>query len=385
MQFKSIIGQKKLIDKLIIGYNENRLAHTQVFIGNEGYGALPVVIAFAQYINCTNKQNGDSCGTCPSCVKFQKYAHPDLYFFYPTTTTPNITSKPSSIQLIDKWRSYILSCNGYATQKGWYNHLGVGNKQGMIRVADASDIINSTNLKAYESGFKIVIIWMADKMNLETSNKLLKTLEEPPNRTIILLTSDNYDSLLPTVRSRAQLFKVSKIKDEEIKDRLIDDGHSNEEASIIALQSSGNWNLAQELIDDYSATQENFMNFRTWLRLCFQPKDLKELFAFNQRLAKLGREKQKSFLTYGLSVVHNSVLQNNSDNSIIKKVGEELDFTKKFAPFINSANRNSIYEELNKAIYHIERNANANILFTDLSLKIIDLLSLGKNKLKGVK
>lgn len=385
MQFKSIIGQKKLINKLITGYNENRLAHSQVFIGNEGYGALPIVIAFAQYINCTNKQDNDSCGTCPSCIKFQKYAHPDLHFFYPTTTTSSIKTKPSSLQLIDKWRSYLLSCNGYATQKGWYNHLGVGNKQGMIRVADASDIINSTNLKAYETGFKIVIIWMADKMNLDTSNKLLKTLEEPPDRTIIMLTSDNYDALLPTVRSRAQLFKVSKINDEELKTQLIDDGHSNDEASIIALQSSGNWNFARELIDDYSATQENFINFRKWLRLCFQPKDLKELFAFNQQLAKLGREKQKSFLAYGLSVVHNSVLQNNADNSIIKKVGEELDFTKKFAPFINTANRNSIYEELNKAIYHIERNANANILFTDLSLKIIDLLSLGKNKLNGVK
>ncbi len=385
MQFKSIIGQKQLINKLITGYSENRLAHTMMFIGNEGYGPLPVAIAFAQYINCTNKQDGDSCGTCPSCVKFQKYAHPDLYFFFPTTTTSTITNKPSSLQMTDKWREYILKCGGYATQNGWYKHLNVGNKQGMIRVLDASDIISSTNLKAYESGYKIVIIWMADKMNLDTSNKLLKTLEEPPDRTIIMLTSDNYDALLPTVRSRAQLFKVPKIKDSDISHKLISEGQEEKQAGLLALQASGNWNLAQELVQDYESTQENFINFRNWLRLCFQPKDYKELVDFNQQLSKMGREKQKSFLNYGLSVVHNSILNNNTSASLIKKVDEELDFTEKFAPFINTANRNNIYKELNNAVYHIERNVNANILFTDLSLKIVDLLSLGKKQLKSVR
>ena len=383
MQFKSIIGQNKLINNLIAGYHDNRLAHTQLYIGSEGYGALPIAIAFAQYINCTDKQDGDSCGTCPSCIKFQKYAHPDLSFFYPSTTTSTVTTKPSSLQLIDKWREYILKCNGYATQNGWYKHLGVGNKQGMIRVVDASDIIHSTNFKAYESGYKIVIIWMADKMNLETSNKLLKTLEEPPEKTIIMLTSDNYDTLLATVRSRAQLFKVHKISDEDIAKKLISEGQNEDQAHIIALQASGNWNLAQELVQDYESTQENFISFRKWLRLCFQPKDFKELFAFNQQLSKLGREKQKSFLSYGLTVVHNSILKNNSANNLIKKVNEELDFTEKFAPFINSANRNKIYEELNNSIYFIERNVNSNILFTDLSLKIVDLLTSGKNHLKS--
>ena len=187
MQFKSIIGQQALINKLIASYNENRVAHTQLFLGNEGSGALAIAIAFAQFLNCTNKIDNDSCGECASCIKFEKLAHPDLHFYFPTATNPSIKKDPRSGLFLVEWRSYLSDSNAYISQKGWYEHLGIGNKQGYIRKDDANELIGKLSLKAYEAKFKIVIIWMVDRMNESASNKLLKTFEEPPDNTIIIL------------------------------------------------------------------------------------------------------------------------------------------------------------------------------------------------------
>ncbi len=378
MQFKSIIGQQALINKLITAYNENRVAHTQLFLGNEGSGALAIAIAFAQFLNCTNKLDNDSCGECASCIKFEKLAHPDLHFYFPTATNPSIKKEPRSGLFLIEWRSYLSDSNAYISQKGWYEHLGIGNKQGYIRKDDANELIGKLSLKAYEAKFKIVIIWMVDIMNESASNKLLKTFEEPPDNTIIILIGERYEQLLPTVRSRAQLIKVPPLSDTDIIDQLIKEGTEDGIAKDIAMLSNGNWNLAQEIINDAEETQSNFVNFRKWLRLCFQPKDYTELIKFNQEISKLGREKQKSFLNYGLEVIHNSILQNHENGDKIRKAGEELDFSHKFAPFINDSNRAEMYEIVNQAIYHIERNAHAGILFSDLSFTVVDLITKGR-------
>lgn len=381
MQFKSIIGQQVLIKKLIASYNENRIAHTQLFLGNEGSGALAVSIAFAQFLNCTNKRNNDSCGVCPSCIKFEKYAHPDLHFFFPTATTKSVKKDPKSALFLNEWRTFLKNNNGYITQNGWYDQLGIGNKQGYIRKDDASELISKVSLKAFESEYKIFILWMADKMNESTSNKLLKTFEEPPDNTIIFLIAEKYEQILATVRSRAQLFKIPKIANSDIANQLVTEGCEDSKAFDIATLANGNWNIAIEISNSTEETQSNFIIFRKWLRLCFQPKDYTELIKFNQEISKIGREKQKSFLSYGLDVTHNSILQNNNNGSLVRKAGEELDFSKKFAPFINNINQNEIYATLNQAIYHIERNANAGILFSDLSFTIVKLISKGRKNI----
>ncbi len=378
MQFKSIIGQQTLVNKLITTYTENRVAHTQLFLGNPGAGALAVALAFAQFLNCTNKINNDSCGVCPSCVKFEKLTHPDLHFYFPTATTSSVTKSPRSSLFLTEWRSYILENNAYITQNGWYEYIGIGNKQGYIRKDDANELMSKISLKAYEAEYKIVIIWMVDKMNVATSNKLLKTYEEPPDNTLIIIIAENYEKLLATVRSRAQLFKVPKLTDDDIENKLIDDGVDKNTAKDVAVISSGNWNLAKEIIINSEETQANFLNFRKWLRLCFQPKDYSALVKFNQEMSKIGREKQKSFLNYGLEVIHNAILQNNSRGGQVKKAGDELDFAVKISPYINEANQVEMYSALNTAIYHIERNAHAGILFSDLSFTIVDLILKGR-------
>ncbi len=381
MQFKSIIGQQSLINKLITAYNENRVAHTQLYLGNEGSGTLTIAIAFAQFLNCTNKTNNDSCGECSSCKKYEKLIHPDLHFYFPTATTSSVKKDPKSSLFLNEWRKYLTENNAYITQTGWYEQLGIGNKQGYIRKDDANEIIGKLSLKSYEAEYKVVIIWMVDRMNETSSNKLLKTYEEPPEKTLIILIGEKYEKLLATVRSRAQLFKVSKLTDADIASKLVQEGIEENKAKDVALISNGNWNLAKEIINNAEETQQNFINFRKWLRLCFQPKDYSALIKFNQEMSKIGRERQKSFLNYGLEVIHNSILQNNNSGAVIKKAGEELDFAIKFSPFINQANQTEMYTALNQAIYHIERNAHPGILFSDLSFTIVDLIVNGRKQI----
>lgn len=375
MQFKNIIGQRAVIEKLITSVHENRVAHTQLFLGPEGNGSFALAIAFAQFINCGNRSETDSCGICPSCVKYHKFSHPDLHFFFPTTTNNSVKRDPKSELFINDWRTYLASINAYPTQKGWYEHLAVGNKQGTIFVRDASDLIHQIALKPYEAEYKVFIIWMAERLHTSASNKLLKTFEEPPDKTLIILIAERYELLLPTVRSRAQLVKINKLPEKEIAATLIQQYQLTKEDAIdIAILSEGSWNLATEIYENAEETQSNFIKFRQWLRLCFKMGDFTELNTFNASIAKIGREKQKRFLAYGLETVHNSILHNSGNSTVVKMNNNEMDFSKKFAPYINSANQLEIYTLLNEAVYHIERNAHAGILFSDLSFKLNDLL-----------
>ena len=384
MQFKNIIGQKKVIDRLLKSYQENRVAHTQMFLGPEGSGTFALALAFAQYINCEQKQESDSCGACASCVKFEKFSHPDLHFFFPTTTNDSVKKDPKSELFLNEFRAYSKESSCYLTQSGWYDHLKVGNKQGSIFVRDASDIILKMALKSYEAAYKVIIIWMAEKLNESASNKLLKTFEEPPENTLIILVAERYELILPTVRSRAQLIKVLKISTKDIQDALMNKMEINaEKAADIAMLSLGNWNLAQNLIENSEEVQANFIAFRKWLRYCFRPGDYIDINKFNSDIARTGREKQKGFLNYGLDMVHQCMLHNEYQDELVLKNGEERDFSAKLAPFINASNQLEIYKLLNEAVYHIERNANPTILFTDLSFKLIDLLRLGRNSIKS--
>lgn len=360
---------------------ENRVAHTQLFLGPEGSGSFALALAFIQFINCSNQQGDDSCGSCPSCQKIKKFGHPDLHFYFPTTTNESVKKDPWSELFLNDWRSYLDVVTGYPSQKGWHQKMNSGNKQGTIYVRDASNIIQNVAVKPYESKYKAYFIWMAERMHESASNKLLKTFEEPPANTLIFLFAERYELLLPTVRSRAQLVKVDRLGEDEIKKALIEKkGLGDEMAAEIALLAEGNWNLAIEILENREETEENFVRFRDWMRLCFRPGNFLELNHFNTEIAKTGRESIKRFLSYGLDLIHNCMLYNSGNNGKIKKTEQEIDFLQKFAPFINAVNQAEIYGLLNESIYHIERNAHAGILFSDLSLKMGEQLQKGKSK-----
>jgi DNA polymerase-3 subunit delta' len=380
MKFSEVIGQQAVKERLRASVRENRVAHTQLFLGPEGSGALPLAVAFAQYLNCPNKHDGDSCGTCPSCVKFQKFAHPDLHFIFPTATTDKI-KKPQSELFQEEWLNFIQKSNGYITQSAWYETLGVGNKQGTIYARDANEIVRLIGFKPYEATLKVVIIFQAERLHVAASNKLLKSFEEPPDNTLIILVADRYELIIPTVRSRAQLVKVPKLKDAEIEKALLErfpEKLTGKKAGELAALSQGNWNLASELTDEADDNEYYFIKFREWMRLCFRGNDFLALSGIIQELSRLGREKQKRFLKYGLQVMHNSLMINGKQESLTIARTAEKDYLQKFAPFVNGANQKEMYALLNEAVYHVERNAHPGIMFADLSFKLTELMQMGK-------
>ncbi len=378
MRFNDIIGQEEVKAKLLNAYKEGRVAHTQLFLGPEGSGTLPLAIAFAQYLNCKNKQEDDSCGHCSSCIKYEKFSHPDLHFIFPSNKPEKTTENPSSELFSKQWIEYLQKAKGYGVQNDWYSFLNIGNKQGSIYARDANNLIKTLSLKSFEATYKVAVIWMAERMDAAPANKLLKTFEEPPQDTLIFLVAERYEMLLPTVRSRAQLVKVPKIKDEVLRNALQQQpGIDQSQLDELVANANGNWSraimLSSQLEDDHS----NFERFREWLLLCYK-YDYPALFTFVQKLATIGREKQKSFLQYGLQVVHNSIQINANNGNLVTGKPDEKTFFNNFAKYINQSNQYDFYEALNEAVYHIERNAHPAILFGDLSLTLAVLLNRGR-------
>jgi len=382
MQFKSVIGQNAVVERLRTSIRENRVAHTQLFLGPQGSGALALAVAFAQYINCRDKQNGDSCGVCPSCVKYEKLEHPDLQFVFPTATNNNVSKDPEASKFIAEWKQYFLEQKGYVTQAGWYEFLGLGgNKQGSIFIRDAEQVVRNLSLKSYEGGYKVIIIYLPEKMNLPTANKLLKSLEEPPEKTFFMLVAERYELILPTVRSRAQMVKVPPIKADLLQSALMerfDGGLSEVEAGKISKMANGSWNEALTVMEQAEESRFNFTKFREWMRLCYARNDYYSLNNLIQEVSRLGKEKQKQFLVYGLKVIQNSLMANQKLDDYILAGVDEKDYFVKFAPFINQANQKEMYQLLNDAVYQLERNAHSPILFTHLSFRFIDLLNKGR-------
>jgi DNA polymerase-3 subunit delta' len=386
MQFKDVIGQQAVKERLVAAVKEKRVAHTQLFLGPEGAGALPLALAFAQYINCPNKKNGESCGVCPSCVKYQKFSHPDLHFIFPTATNNKVKKNPESELFQEEWLTFLRENQGYATQDAWYETLGIGNKQGTIYARDANQIVKLLGYKPYEAPYKVVIIFMAERLHISASNKLLKSLEEPPENTLILLIAERYEMIIPTVRSRAQLVKIQSLSCSDVERELLrrfPDEISEEKAHETALLSGGNWNKALEWLEQAEDNQYNFIKFREWMRLCFLGKDYVAIHELVQELSRLGREKQKKFLSYGLQVIHNALLIQKGQMHLVVATEDERDYLEKFAPYVNQVNRQKMYELLNEAIYHIERNAHPGILFADLSFQLTNCLQEGRKILQS--
>lgn len=376
MQFKEVIGQEEIKRKLILSVQENRVPHALLFLGPKGNGKLPLALAFAQYVMCPHRTATDSCGVCPTCQKMQKLIHPDLHFVVPTTTNKSVKSNPESDLFMTEWRDYVTQTKGYADLASWYDFLVVENKQGFISVRDASSLLHKLNMKSYEGQYKIAVIWMAEKMRVDTANKLLKLLEEPPEKTLFILIAEDQEELLATIRSRTSLVKVPGIALEDLQTALAQQLDCTvQEAADAAMVSEGNWIKAVQNVKDAEDQKYYFRTFQQWMRFCFKAV-VPELIDFSNKIKDIGRERQKQLLEYGLGIVRNTQLFNNSLAQLVMLPEEEKKFNAGFAPFVKPANIIQIAELLEEALRQIERNGYAPLIFLDVSFKMSKLLRM---------
>ncbi len=379
MLFRDIIGQDIIKNRLIDSVKKSRISHAQLFLGPDGSGKLALAITYAQYINCENKKDDDSCGVCNSCNKYNKLLNPDLHLFFPNATTKNITKNPNSQLFLKEFRELLIEKNYYISLGDWYEKLGNENKQGYINKDDCNEMVKILSLKSFESEYKIIIIWMVEKIYPTAAPKILKILEEPPEKTLFLLISEDHENIISTIKSRAQLIKIPKLGNKEIEKALIDKKNCEpEEARKIATLSDGNYIEALQLLDNKDEDDYYFKKFQQWMRLCYKI-NITELNKFIDEIASIGRERQKQFFTYSLKIIRESLNYNFKNNYLLKFDSEVLIFVKNFSTQINEANIYEIVEEFNKALYHIERNANPKILFMDLSFTFNKLLKLKVN------
>lgn len=374
MKFKDVIGQSAVKQRLINSVRENHVSHAQLFLGPAGSGKLPLALAYAQYILCPNRTETDSCGVCPTCQKMQKLAHPDLHFVVPTATTKKVKTNPESDLFMEEWREYAIQNQGYVDTSSWYTFLDVENKQGYMSVRDAASLLRKLSMKSYEGEYKIAIIWMAEKMRVDTANKLLKLLEEPPEKTVFLLIAEDAEELLATIKSRTVLVKIPAIEPAAIESALQTRlGCDPQQAHNAAMISEGNWLNACHSVKESEDRKFFFTTFQQWMRLCFRAA-YSEIIDFSANIKTLGREKQKELLDYGLRIIRNALLFNNNLAEIVMLPDDEKKFNANFAPFVNAANLAQIADLFEEAIRQIERNGNAQIIFTDVSFKMVVLL-----------
>ena len=383
MTFDSIIGQQHIKKHLQQSAENNRIPHAQLFIGKEGSGALPTAIAYAQFLLCNSSNNKEAC-----TIKCSKLQHPDLHFAFPVTTNDSVKKHPVSNLFLQDWRTFI-SEQPYGSLFNWLQHIGVENKQGQIGVDEAEDIVKKLQLKSYEGGFKVMIIWMAEKMNTAASNKLLKLIEEPPSKTVFLLITEDEGQIINTIKSRCQALHFPALSDTDIANNLVQQkGISENEAVKIAHQSEGNYNKALHLLNNNSKDIVFEEWFITWIRAAFKAKGnaavIQDLIQWSEIIAKSGRETQKQFLQYCLQFFRQALLLNYGAPDLVFMETTTQNFKlSKFAPFIHSANILIIEKEVSEAQYHIERNGNAKIILLDLSIKLTRLLHAKEDKIES--
>jgi DNA polymerase-3 subunit delta' len=369
MQFKQIVGQAAIKQRLINSVNENRVSHAQLLLGPEGSGSLALAVAYAQYLSCLNKQPDDSCGECSSCRKYQKLMHPDLHFSYPFFAKHK---DDTAITFIEQWREAFIG-NPYLNMDGWRGYLDAENKQANINIAECHQIIKKLSFKPFESEYKILILWLPEYLDKE-GNALLKIIEEPQPNTLFLLVAQNQDQILNTILSRTQLVKIPALGYDEIKEHLIFHHHQTEHAAAeIAYLCNGN--LTEALVMVQQENNNYHTLFVQWLRLCFANRGI-EIVGFVDQLAKMGRENQKNFLRYGISFIRECCLLIAGAGNLVHLPAAELETAQKMTAIMTVSINQAIITELEKAHYHVERNANPKILFLDVSLQLINLLKL---------
>ena len=380
MLFNDVIGLPHIKNHLTTTADRNRIPHAQLFTGQPGSGVMPMAIAYAQYILCKNSDGENNNKEAASCnLKFRNFSHPDLHFAFPVATNEKVKKNPVSNHFMEEWRTF-LKTNPYGSLYDWYQTLGVENKQGQISVYEAQEIVKSLSLKAYEGGFKVMIIWMAEKMNIAAANKLLKLIEEPPKNTVFILIAEDEENIIQTIRSRCQSLHFPPLSEADISRGLMERENCQEaSAKKIAHQANGDYTKAIHILKKNAGDEQFEAWFISWIRSAFKAKGNKstvlELVAWSEEIAALGRETQKSFLLYCIDFFRQSLLLNYKAKDLVYlEPATEKFKLENFAPFVHGNNIMEITDALEKAIYHIERNGNAKIILTDLSIKLTRFL-----------
>lgn len=370
MLFSEIPGQSALKRQLVSGVLNGHMPHAQLIAGAEGSAGLAIALAYVQFIACENRQVEDSCGHCSSCLKMQKLVHPDLHFSLPVNWEKS-TATLHTAPFIPIWREAVLN-DPYLGLDDWISRIDIGNKQPFISAFEAHEIIKALQFVSVESPVKFMIIWLPENMRVEAANRILKTLEEPPDNSLILLVSQDYDNLLTTIRSRTQLLKVMPFTVDEAASILAQKtGRSIEACRAVTEIAEGNMSQAAWLMENSDEANNLLELFRQWMLCCYGFK-IDELLPITDKFAKEGREWQKGFLTYGLYMIRQTLLMNHRPD-LNRLTSEESDFITKFRKFFHPGNYDVIVNYISEAAYHIERNGSAKIVFFDLSLLISEV------------
>lgn len=372
MYFRDIIGQEEVKERLINSIKKGIIPHAQLFCGPEGIGKFPLALAYAQYLNCENPSETDSCGKCPSCVKYNHLAHPDLHFVFPIVKKAT-KKKEVCDDYITEWREFVKQ-NSYFNLSQWLDHIDAENSQGLIYAKESEEIIRKLSLRIYEAKYKVMIIWLPEKMHESCSNKLLKIIEEPTDNTIFLLVSDTPDNIITTIQSRCQRINIHGVSEKDITTALESSYNiTPEDASSVAHLANGNYLKAIETI---SLNEEHkfFFNLFVQMMRASYARNIKEIKAIGNEIAGVGRENQKAFLIYSQRMVREYFVSNMSQPEMVYLAQDEANFGTRFAPFINERNIVGFMNELALAERHIEQNVNAKMVFFDLCLKITMLI-----------
>lgn len=374
MDFSEVLGLTFIKKHLQQSADLGRIPHAQLFVGAEGSGTLPMALAYAQYLLCKESIDFEA-----SKLKCEKLSHPDLHFAFPVAINDVVKKDPVSNLFLSDWRSFIAQ-NPYGNLFDWLQFIGIENKQGIINVDEAEQIVKSLKLKSYEGGYKVMIIWMAEKMNTSAANKLLKLIEEPPAKTVFILIVEKEEQLISTIRSRCQVLHFPLLSEHDIVNGLVSgENISEKEALNIAHQANGNYNKALNILRNNSNDLVFEQWFITWVRSAFKAKGdasvIAQLVEWSENIAGTGRETQKQFLNFCLQFFRQALLQNYAVTDLIFLQPKTENFKfESFSKFIHSGNIIDITKEIDDAIYHIERNGNAKIIFLDLSIKLTRLI-----------
>lgn len=368
MFFREVIGHEDIKQRLISSLQTGRISHAQLFAGETGYGTMALALAFAQYVFCTGDKKENACGTCQSCKQMQKLVHPDLHFVFPVVKK---AQSPVSDEYINEWRG-LLTKSAYFSLEEWYAAMGVeDNAQASIYTEESNSILRKLNLKSFESDYKIMIIWLPEKMNPECSNKLLKIIEEPYDKTLFLMVSEHPEQIINTIQSRTQRINIPPLKKEQIKQHLISEKGINEEkAGEYAHIASGNWYKATRLLNETEEQAYNQEKFVSLMRLCWERKML-PVNEWVTEIAATGRERQKSFLSHSVRMIRENFIKNFGICDLNYMTVREQNFSVKFSPYVHEGNVIPLMEEFEKAYNDISRNGNAKIIFTDLCIKVM--------------
>jgi len=374
MFFDEIIGQEKAAGRLRQAIDNNVLPHALLIAGQEGTGGLALAIAAAQYLQCTDrKKEKTACGECLSCRQYAKLVHPDLHFIYPIVNKGSSSAPSTSEDFLAEWRQAVLG-NPYITLNQWLQTIGAENKQGIINQADSNSIIRHLSVKPYESDYRIMIIWLPEKMNETAANKLLKIIEEPYEKTHFFLVSNAPEMVLGTIRSRAQRFNLPPIDESTIAEALCNRyGCEKHRAATVAHMAHGSWVNAVTLLQDNEERNFFFGLFCKMMRQSYGRR-LQAMKEWSDEVAALGRERQKQYLQYAQNLIRENFIMNVGCDSLNYLNDSEREFSTRFSPFVNHKNVEGIMNELATAESDIAGNVNAKMVFFDLSLKLIMLL-----------